>query len=100
MNQSEKLFAEYLVHAGYSDVVYEPDGKHPPDFLVNGRVAIEVRRLNQNVQTGTERRGLEETAIPLNRSVRKVLASMGPPLEGGSWFVYYSFRRPRTASLH
>ena len=76
MNQSERLIGEYLAHAGYSDVVYEPDGKHPPDFLVDGRIAVEVRRLNQNVHTGGEIRGVEEMAVPLNRLVRKVLASI------------------------
>ena len=94
MNQSERLIAEYLAHAGYSNVVHEPDGKHPPDFLIEGRIAVEVRRLNQNVQTGAVTRGLEETAIPLNRSVAKVLASMGAPVDGVSWFVLYSFQRP------
>jgi hypothetical protein len=93
MNQSERLIKDYLAHAGYSEVVHEPDGNHPPDFLVNGRIAVEVRRLNQNVELGTERRGVEEIAIPLNRSVRKVLASLGPPVDNRSWFVCYSVPR-------
>jgi len=94
MNESERLIAGYLAHQGYSDVIHEPDGKRPPDFLVNGRIAVEVRRLNQNEATPAGARGLEEIAIPLNSSVRKVLASMGPPTDGVSWFVSYTFRRP------
>jgi len=27
-------------------------GRVPPDFLLNGRIAVEVRRLNQNEDTG------------------------------------------------
>jgi len=43
MDASEKLVAKYLAHRGYMDVIYEPDGNVPPDFLVNGCIAIEVR---------------------------------------------------------
>lgn len=94
MDNSEKLVAAYLAHVGHVDVVYEPDGNQPPDFLVDGRIAVEVRRLNQNKESETGTRGLEEDAFPLSQSVRKVLASMGPPTDAGSWFVTYSFQRP------
>ena len=95
MDDSETLIGEYLRHQGHTNVVYEPDGNQPPDLLVNGRIAVEVRRLNQNEEPpGGSPRGLEETGIPLNAAVRKVLASMGPPTDGVSWFVSYRFRRP------
>ena len=94
MNDSEKLVQEYLTRQGFTNVVYEPDGNVPPDFLVDGRIAVEVRRLNQNEETSTGFHGLEELAIPLDSAVRKVLASMGPPPADASWFVFYVFRRP------
>jgi hypothetical protein len=95
MDDSEKLVAAYLAHAGHTHVVHHPDGKHnPPDFLVDGRIAVEVRRLNQNEQTTGVLRGLEEVTVPLNLSVRSVLASLGPPTNGVSWFVSYWYRRP------
>jgi len=65
MNDSEKSVYEYLVGQGFGTVVYEPDGKVPPDFLVDGRIAVEVRRLNQNEKTATGSRGLEEVSKPL-----------------------------------
>ena len=94
MDETEKLVAEYLAHRGFSDVVYEPDGNIPPDFLVNGHIAIEARRLNQNHVADGKRQGLEEVAIPLWNGLTKIAMSMGPPTRGMSWFVFVRIRRP------
>jgi hypothetical protein len=94
LDQSETLAKEYLCHLGFEDIIYEPDGNIPPDFLVNKRIAVEVRQLNQNEITDSEYRGLEELAIPLSMRVRKLLASLGPADSGDSWFVCYTFKRP------
>ena len=82
MNESEKSVYEYLTSQGLGAVVYEPDGKVPPDFLVSGRIAVEVRRLNQNEETADGHRGLEETSKPLHALVCKALADVGPPVAG------------------
>jgi hypothetical protein len=94
MDASEKLVEDHLRHRGYVDVVYEPDGNIPPDFLVDGTVAIEVRRLNQNHFSGPDAKGLEEVAIPLWNKVKTLLVTMGPPTKGESWFVHFRFSRP------
>ncbi len=65
-----------------------------PDFVVDGRIAVEARRLNQHELVGTTHRGLEETSFPLQAAVRKILREHGPPQDRGSWFVFYTFRRP------
>lgn len=52
MDPTEKHVYAHLVHRGYSDIVYEPDGNIAPDFLLNKRVAVEARRLNQNKSDG------------------------------------------------
>ncbi len=57
MDRTEKLVSEHLAHRGYKYVVYEPDGNIPPDFLVDGSIAIEVRRLNQNHFDGQDAKG-------------------------------------------
>jgi hypothetical protein len=94
MDQSEKVAYQYLSSCGFRDIVYEPDGNIPPDFLVNDSVAVEVRRLNQNEQTPAGPRGLEETAIPLGAKVSRLLRTLGSADGGESWYVFYSFRRP------
>src|SRR2546426_401166 len=73
MDDSERTILESLQNQDLGDVVYEPDGNVPPDFLVNGRIAVEVRRLNENVETDEGHRGLEEISKPLNVLVRKAL---------------------------
>ncbi len=95
MDESEQLAAQYLRSLDLGDVVYEPDGNIPPDFLVDGRFAVEVRRLNQNVPSlggGTE--GIEQAAIPLRKRIEKFLPTLGPSVSGESWYVTVDFKRP------
>lgn len=94
MRDSEELAFRYLSSLGLA-AKYEPDGNVPPDFVVNGRIAIEVRRLNQSVivESGAII-GIEKAQFDLLRCVRAVLISLGPPPAGHSWFVHYSFNRP------
>jgi hypothetical protein len=70
------------------------DGNVPPDFLVDGRIAVEVRRLNQNEETPTGPRGLEEIEAPLRDKIERLLQSIGSPSAGANWYVLYSFKRP------
>jgi len=47
--KAEEQTAEAWLCANYHDIQieFEPDGSIPPDFLLGGSVAIEVRRLNE-----------------------------------------------------
>lgn len=94
MDATEEHVSRYLEHAGHTNVVYEPDGSIPPDFSIQGRIAVEVRRLNQNAVTDSGHEGLEEAAFPLHALVRRALDSAGPPLDGETWFVMFTYRRP------
>jgi len=94
MNDSERTGYRFLEGLGLGLVEYEPDGKNPPDFLVAGRIAVEVRRLNENEEVDGTYRGLEVTAKPVHYAVVKALAESGPPSGNHSWFVHYSIQRP------
>ena len=94
MDESEQLVERYLGGLGFDSIIFEPDGKVTPDFLVDGRIAVEVRRLNQNELTDSGFRGLEESDIPLQMKIQKLLASLGSPQTGVSWFVRYTVKRP------
>ena len=48
MNKEEKIVHEYLKSKGFKLIKPEPDGNVPPDFSINGKIAVEVRRLNEN----------------------------------------------------
>lgn len=94
MRRSERIIYEHLLGLKIGAVVYEPDGQVPPDFLVDGRIAVEARRLNQHEIIGASHRGLEVTSIPLQSTVRKILREYGPAEGRDNWFVFYTFRRP------
>lgn len=94
MDQSERIARDHLKSRGLQSIVYEPDGNVPPDFLVDGRIAVEVRRLNESIQTAHGMQGLEEVATPLWLKMQKLLQSYGPPRSGVSWSVSWRFRRP------
>jgi hypothetical protein len=94
MDATEQHVEHHFKHRGYVDIRYEPDGNIPPDFLLDARIAVEVRRLNQNHFDGSDSKGLEEVAIPLWKRIKDLLESFGPPTSGESWFVYFRFSRP------
>jgi hypothetical protein len=98
MDQSETWAKDYLIYRGFKsdDVLFEPDGNVPPDFLVEGRIAVEVRRLNQHWESASgDLQPMEELSIPLLIRLRKLLHSFGPPTNGVSWYVIHRFGRPQ-----
>ena len=94
MDSSEQHVSKHFSHRGFTDIVYEPDGNIPPDFLVNSHIAVEVRRLNQNHFDADGAKGLEEVAIPLWNKIKAMLAGLGGPVDGESWFIYFRYSRP------
>lgn len=99
MDRSEAVVQELLANMGFSNIVYEPDGNIPPDFVVDGEIAVEVRRLNQNFDDGSGLRGLEEVAAPLWQKMEHLVESIGET-DGNSWFVFFRFRRPVPSWRH
>jgi hypothetical protein len=95
MDDSERLVRDHLAHLGFERIVYQPDGNIPPDFLVDGKIAVEVRRLNENelAESGGFR-GLETDRISTGRKFHALLRSFGPAKSGTSWFVGCKLKRP------
>lgn len=93
MDPTEQIVHSHLVSLGYQDILYEPDGNVPPDFLVDRKIAVEVRRLNQNERGRTSPKGLEEVEMPLLGKLQRLLASFGPS-KTTTWWVFFRFKRP------
>jgi hypothetical protein len=93
MKMDERIVEGYLKSLQIGEVLYEPDGKVPPDFLVDGRIAVEVRRLNQHYEVEGNLRALEQDTIPLRQRLENLLAEIRH-INPGTWFVMFSFRRP------
>ena len=94
MNREEKITEDYLKSLGYKDVVFEPDGNIPPDFLIDGRIAVEVRRLNQHFFTEDEVKGLEEGRIPLFNLLQSSFGEFDTQYKDRSYWVSIIFNRP------
>jgi hypothetical protein len=93
VNYDEQLAESYLKHKGFSSIVYEPDGNIPPDFLAEKSIAVEVRRLNQMIETKDGHTGLEEESIPFANSIQRLLDSVESN-ESSTWWVSVHFKRP------
>jgi len=94
MDDSEKLVREMLVNLTGSVPVFEPDGNVTPDFLVDGSIAVEVRRLNKSYVNDDDRpKGLEEDAIPLIQRIKTYLSGL-EPMPNKNWYVFIKYSRP------
>lgn len=95
MDHSERLAEAYLKRCGFNSIRYEPDGNVPPDFLADGRVAVEVRRLNQSFTSAEgHTRDLESYSIPLWQRMKTFLPTVGATPSGSTWFVSMRYQRP------
>jgi hypothetical protein len=94
MNRDEQLVDVYLKSLALGSVAFEPDGNIPPDFLIDDRIAVECRRLNQHYLVDGRPRGLEEDSIPLLQSIERLLGIFPPHRDGSSWFLLFRIRRP------
>lgn len=100
MDKSEEIVEKLLKSMGFQDVIYEPNGNVTPDFLVDGRVAVEVRQLNKSVDSGSgNRKGLQETSTPLWQGIEKLGRSFGNTVDE-TWFLIIRFSRPIRAWKH
>lgn len=99
MNATEDRAFAHLRALKFGKVEYEPDGNVPPDFTVNGRIAVEVRQLNQNVADARgAMTGVEQLDFTLVRWLRAELARRPPVGNEESWAVSLKFRRPLSFS--
>ena len=91
-NWDECRAKQWLELQGHSDIRSPSDD--PPDYVVEDRYAVEVRRLNR-METDWEKplEGWEES---LKKTIQRKLAEFGPPIEGQVVYVDcdYPFQPP------
>lgn len=90
-NDDERWARKWLESQGYSNIERIKDD--PPDIVVEGVYAVEVRRLNLKIRQGE---GEETSRISLQRTIEKILAGIDSFANDQSWFVdcEYDFSRP------
>ena len=99
MDNEEKAVYTYLISTNIGAVHYEPDGNITPDFSVNSKIAIEVRRLNQNLFENDKTIGLEKFAIPLADAFNKTLETFNKEYVDRTYFVSIDFQRAGDNSI-
>lgn len=87
MDETELRAHQALLHMGYSEanIVYEPEKNQPPDFLVEGKFAVEVRRLNQSYSDEHGSQDLERISTPLWNNLRDLVNSHSSAADGPCW---------------
>jgi len=98
MKKEEKLVNQYLTSQGFTNVVYEPDGNIPPDFVINSSIAVEVRRLNQHFERNGEKKPLEELDYKIYSTFDKIIKNFAIDEYSHSAFLGIRFKRPLTVN--
>lgn len=93
-NKEEQLVIDSLREQGYTNIQFEPDGNIPPDILLNDEIAIEVRRLNQNIEIGNGFEGIEQAEYSFHGLLRSVMKTFPTDPGSNGAFVGYHFKRP------
>ncbi|WP_088210561.1 hypothetical protein [Shewanella sp. Shew256] len=78
-NREEVLVANLLAKHGF-DVIYEPDGNIPPDILLDGRIAVEVTRLNKLICINGQYRRIDDDASSIIGVLKKSINSSNDSL--------------------
>ncbi len=94
MKFDEKIAEKFLRFYGFKTVKYEPVKNCTPDFLCDGKIAVEVRRLNKNFYGGEETVGLEKEEFSLTEKLNKLVHGFGTSENNNCWVVSFSFSRP------
>ena len=92
--REEQLIIDCLQVQGFNNILYEPDGNAPPDILLNDKIAIEVRRLNQNQVSGNQFKGLEQDEYAIHGLLKRIMEGISDKNFDKSAFVGYFFGRP------
>jgi len=95
MNREEQIANELLHNLNEGKVIFEPNGfSKSPDFSLNEKIGIEVRRLNKQINCGDEIHPIEEAKYPFLRKFDRLLLDIENSDLEFSIGVNISFKRP------
>jgi len=94
MNFDESVVFNYLTNEFFENIMFEPDGNIPPDFLIDNAIAIEARRLNQHVIKKGQATPLETSEYNIIPKIRNLFTRFKTSNNRQSSFVSISYRSP------
>jgi len=98
MDNEEHIAYNYLQTKNFIKIEYEPNGNIPPDFLLDGEIAVEVRRLNQHVEVKDGLKPLEELRFKIIPKIKEIIRSFETPQFSDTLIVSVSYKRPLKVS--
>lgn len=84
-NDDEIKAKKWLKAQGYTSI--ERPCEDPPDYVVNDKIGVEVRRLNLNVVVNGQIKGEEQVWVPLRKAIEEALNEFGTPTGKQGWYV-------------
>ncbi len=79
-NDEEPRAEQWLRSQGYTNIRdLSKTNEDPPDFVVDKRIGVEVRRLNFMTEVNGEMQGVEQLEEPLEGIIRRKLKDAGEP---------------------
>ncbi|MFD3190123.1 hypothetical protein ACFMPD_07590 [Sedimentitalea sp. HM32M-2] len=94
MDETEKRALQLLYALEPGSWCYEPDGNCPPDFALNGKVAVEVTRLNKAIEIDRKQINLDSDIRSICDSFTGQLKRFDSKNNTTTWFVRFSLKRP------
>lgn len=96
MKCEEIIALKYLETLTKDSVVYEPNGNRTPDFCIGDKIAIEVRRLNNQLLINDKLVETEKLSFSLGPKMEKFFESYRHNDLKTEYMVKMRFRRPLT----
>ncbi len=94
MNNDEQIAHKYLNSLDYTIIEHEPNGNVPPDFLLDKKIAVEIRRLNQHKLVNGKYIPLENLRFKLVQKFTNLLKEFETDTYNETIFASLSYGRP------
>ncbi|MCF6341011.1 MAG: hypothetical protein L3J10_09740 [Sulfurimonas sp.] len=93
-NRDETRAKKYLLSLEHTEIEYEPLGNVTPDFLLDKKIAVEVRRLNSNHINNEHIISIENFEIPLIKYIKKIISTFEYKYYSNSTSIAITISKP------
>lgn len=93
-NKDETRAKKYLQSLELQELEYEPLGNVTPDFLIDKKIAVEVRRLNRNHINGDNLIIIENFEIPLIKYIKRIISTFEYKYYSNSTSIAITISKP------
>lgn len=101
MNSDEQITKDWLYRIfPDGEVIHEPDGNIPPDFLIDSNIAVEVTRITQYDRSKTKPESLETKSHSIHSIIMNVIRDFDNFNSKRQYYIKYKFERPISPKKH